>query len=125
MGDEIVNAGITGEAFVGRIEGLTTLGDREAVITSVDGRAFVTGHHRFVVDERDPLGGGFLLRLTDASRASVAPAGCVGACNQILPGRVPLRVCAECPTRLADDLEAAFPAFLLHHQDLVFGIARR
>jgi RNA polymerase sigma factor (sigma-70 family) len=34
-------------------------------------------------------------------------------------------VCADCPARLADDLEAAFPAFLLHHQDLVFGIARR
>jgi RNA polymerase sigma factor (sigma-70 family) len=34
-------------------------------------------------------------------------------------------VCAECPARLADDLEAAFPAFLLHHQDLVYGIARR
>jgi RNA polymerase sigma-70 factor (ECF subfamily) len=34
-------------------------------------------------------------------------------------------VCAECPARLADDLEAAFPVFLLHHQDLVYGIARR
>jgi RNA polymerase sigma factor (sigma-70 family) len=34
-------------------------------------------------------------------------------------------VCADCPARLADDLEAAFPVFLLHHQDLVYGIARR
>ncbi len=62
IGDEIVNAGLTGEAFVGRIEARTTLGDREAVITSIEGRGFVTGHHRFVVDERDPLADGFLLR---------------------------------------------------------------
>jgi proline racemase len=62
IGDEIVNASITGEVFVGRLEGLTSLGDREAVVTSVAGRGFVTGHHRYVVDERDPLRGGFLLR---------------------------------------------------------------
>jgi trans-L-3-hydroxyproline dehydratase len=62
IGDEIVNAGISGEAFTGRLEGLTTLGDREAVVTSVAGRGYVTGHHRFVVDERDPLRAGFLLR---------------------------------------------------------------
>jgi proline racemase len=62
VGDEIINAGITGEAFVARVEGTTTLGDREAVVTSVQGRGYVTGHHRFVVDDRDPLAEGFLLR---------------------------------------------------------------
>jgi trans-L-3-hydroxyproline dehydratase len=62
VGDEIVNAGITGEAFLGRVEGTTSLGAREAVVTSVAGQGFVTGHHRFVIDERDPLGAGFLLR---------------------------------------------------------------
>jgi proline racemase len=62
IGDEIVNAGITGESFRGRVEGVTRLGDREAVVTSIEGRGFVTGHHRFLVDERDPLGEGFLLR---------------------------------------------------------------
>ena len=34
-------------------------------------------------------------------------------------------MCAECPARLANDLDAAFPAFLAHHQDLVYGIALR
>jgi RNA polymerase sigma factor (sigma-70 family) len=34
-------------------------------------------------------------------------------------------VCAECPRRLADDLAGAFPDFLAHHQDLVYGIAMR
>lgn len=62
VGDELINAGITGEAFVARIEGTTRLGDRDAIVTSVRGRGFVTGHHRYVVDERDPLAAGFLLR---------------------------------------------------------------
>jgi proline racemase len=62
VGDEIVNASITGETFRGRVEGITRLGDREAIVTSIEGQGFVTGYHRFVVDERDPLGGGFLLR---------------------------------------------------------------
>jgi RNA polymerase sigma-70 factor (ECF subfamily) len=34
-------------------------------------------------------------------------------------------VCADCPLRLADDLAGAFPEFLAHHQDLVYGIALR
>jgi RNA polymerase sigma-70 factor (ECF subfamily) len=34
-------------------------------------------------------------------------------------------VCADCPSRLARDLEAAFPEFLVHHQDLVYGLALR
>ena len=34
-------------------------------------------------------------------------------------------MCTDCPRRLADDLDAAFPEFLAHHQDLVYGIALR
>lgn len=34
-------------------------------------------------------------------------------------------MCADCPDRLAADLEGAFPTFLAHHQDLVFGMALR
>ncbi len=62
VGDEIANAGISGEVFLGRLEGTTRLGDRPAVTTSVAGTGYVTGYHTFVVDERDPLGGGFLLQ---------------------------------------------------------------
>ena len=39
--------------------------------------------------------------------------------------RVLACVCADCPARLADDLDAAFPEFLAHHQDLVYGVAMR
>jgi trans-L-3-hydroxyproline dehydratase len=62
VGDVLINAGITGETFVARVEGTTALGDREAIITSVQGRGFVTGRHTFVADDRDPLAEGFLLR---------------------------------------------------------------
>ena len=34
-------------------------------------------------------------------------------------------MCAECPRRLAADLDGAFPEFLAHNQDLVYGIALR
>ena len=39
--------------------------------------------------------------------------------------RVPVCVCVECPRWLAADLDEAFPEFLAHHQDLVYGIALR
>jgi trans-L-3-hydroxyproline dehydratase len=61
VGQEIVNAGITGEHFLGRIEAETRLGNHAAVVTSVAGTAFVTGYGTLVIDERDPLGEGFLL----------------------------------------------------------------
>ncbi len=62
QGQDIRNASITGEVFEGRVESTTSLGGHDAVITSVAGQGYVTGYHTFVVDERDPLGDGFLLR---------------------------------------------------------------
>jgi proline racemase len=62
IGQSIVNAGIAGEAFEGRVEAEATVGEHPAVITSVAGIGFVTGYASFLVDERDPLGDGFLLR---------------------------------------------------------------
>ena len=35
---------------------------RDAVVTEVEGTAYRTGEHRFVLDPRDPLGTGFVLR---------------------------------------------------------------
>jgi trans-L-3-hydroxyproline dehydratase len=61
VGQEIVNAGITGEHFLGRVEAETALGPYAAVSTSIAGTAYVTGYSTFIVDSRDPLGDGFLL----------------------------------------------------------------
>jgi proline racemase len=62
IGQQIANAGITGEIFLGRLEGETQLGSSPAVVTSIAGTAYVVGHSTLVVDERDPLGLGFVLR---------------------------------------------------------------
>jgi trans-L-3-hydroxyproline dehydratase len=61
VGQEIVNAGITGEHFLGRVEAETSLGPYAAVSTSIAGTAYITGYSTFIVDSRDPLGEGFLL----------------------------------------------------------------
>jgi proline racemase len=62
VGQEIINAGITGEHFLGRVEAETALGPYPAISTSVAGNAYITGYSTFTVDSRDPLGEGFLLR---------------------------------------------------------------
>jgi proline racemase len=61
VGQELINAGITGEHFVGRVESETRLGGEPAVVTSIAGTAYVTGYGTLVADERDPLGEGFVL----------------------------------------------------------------
>jgi proline racemase len=61
-GGELRNASLTGAVFRGRVESLTRFGGHDAIIASVAGRGYVTGTSTFVVDARDPLGGGFLLR---------------------------------------------------------------
>ena len=52
------NDSIIGTTFLARVVGD---GD-EGVLTEVEGTAFRTGEHRFVLDPRDPLGTGFVLR---------------------------------------------------------------
>jgi proline racemase len=61
-GDEILNASITGAVFRGHVDRRTRLGEVGAWETTVAGTAYVTGSSTFFVDERDPLGEGFLLR---------------------------------------------------------------
>jgi proline racemase len=53
---------VVDSAFLGRVVGTTAVAGRPAVITEVEGSAFLTGRHEFVLDPRDPLGMGFLLR---------------------------------------------------------------
>jgi proline racemase len=57
-GDEWRNDSIVGTSFRARVVGRTDAG----VLTEVEGTAFRTGEHRFVLDPRDDLGTGFVLR---------------------------------------------------------------
>jgi len=58
LGDELRHDSIVGTTFFGRILGETSAG----VLTEVEGTAHRTGEHRFVLDPRDELGTGFVLR---------------------------------------------------------------
>ncbi|HTS14443.1 MAG TPA: proline racemase family protein [Candidatus Sulfotelmatobacter sp.] len=62
VGGSLRNASLTGAVFEGRLDGPGVIGGQAAWQTSVAGTAYVTGYSTFVVDERDPLGDGFLLR---------------------------------------------------------------
>jgi proline racemase len=58
IGDSWRNDSIAGTSFTARAIGEVI----EGVLTEVSGTAFQTGEHRFVLDPRDPLGTGFVLR---------------------------------------------------------------
>jgi trans-L-3-hydroxyproline dehydratase len=58
----VVIESIIGSRFTGRVVGETTVGSLAAVIPEVEGRAWITGRHEFVVDPSDPLAAGFLVR---------------------------------------------------------------
>jgi proline racemase len=54
-----VHESIVGTRFTGRITGQTRVGEYPAIITEIEGDAWITGEHTFVFDDRDPLRGGF------------------------------------------------------------------
>ncbi len=53
---------IVGTSFTARVIDRVQADGRDAVVTEVVGQAFRTGEHRFVLDPRDPVGTGFVLR---------------------------------------------------------------
>jgi len=61
-GAELRHLSIVGSEFHARVVGDADLAGTPAVITEVEGSAHRTGEHRFVLDDEDELGTGFLLR---------------------------------------------------------------
>ncbi len=53
---------ITGAVFVGSVVSPISYGGREAVIPCVEGTAYITGQHEFIIDPEDPFTNGFFLR---------------------------------------------------------------
>ena len=47
--------------FTGRIAGRTRVGDVDAIVPAITGRAWITGFHQLVLDPSDPLRDGFKL----------------------------------------------------------------
>jgi trans-L-3-hydroxyproline dehydratase len=53
---------IIGTSFTGSIYSKTKFGEYDAVIPQVEGNAYITGKHEFLIDPEDPLKEGFILR---------------------------------------------------------------
>ena len=52
----------SGTRFRGRVLETTTFGPHPSVIPEVEGEAYITGRHEFLIDPEDPLRNGFILR---------------------------------------------------------------
>ncbi len=61
-GELLRHRSVVDSVFAGRVTGATAVAGRAAVITEVEGSAYLAGRSRFVLDPADPLGTGFLLR---------------------------------------------------------------
>jgi trans-L-3-hydroxyproline dehydratase len=53
---------IIGTKFTGSAITPTMFGNNNAVIPQVEGNAYITGKHEFIIDPEDPLKKGFILR---------------------------------------------------------------
>lgn len=67
LGVEFTNESIIGTRFKGKLVKETRIGDFVGVDPIVTGSAYITGIQQFVVDARDPVKHGFVLRLTSPS----------------------------------------------------------
>jgi proline racemase len=54
-----VHESLIGTRFNGRIAGRTTVGEYQAITPEIEGSAWITGEHTFLVDDSDPLKAGF------------------------------------------------------------------
>jgi proline racemase len=59
VGDTYIGESIIGSRFHCRLESETKVGELDAVIPSVSGRAWITGTHQHMLDPRDPWPGGY------------------------------------------------------------------
>ena len=62
LNQPIVIESIIGSRFTGRVVETTSFGPHSAVVPEVEGSAYITGRHEFLIDPADPLRDGFILR---------------------------------------------------------------
>jgi proline racemase len=62
VGETLVIESLIGTRFAGRVIRETMFGDCAAVVPEVEGSAYITGRNEFLIDPRDPLKHGFILR---------------------------------------------------------------
>jgi proline racemase len=54
-----VHESLLGTRFNGRVVSRTQVGDYEAIVPEIEGSAWITGEHTFLIDDEDPLREGF------------------------------------------------------------------
>jgi 4-hydroxyproline epimerase len=59
VGDSYIHESIIGSQFHGRVERETTIGEKSAIVPSIEGWAQVTGFNTLFIDDRDPFAHGF------------------------------------------------------------------
>jgi len=60
LDEPIAIESIIGSRFTGHVVQTTTFGSHPAIIPVVEGAAYITGRHEFLIDPKDPLRNGFL-----------------------------------------------------------------
>jgi len=60
--ETLVNESVIGTVFKGRVLSETKLGPFDAVIPEIEGNAYICGFANWIIDDRDPLTYGFLVR---------------------------------------------------------------
>jgi 4-hydroxyproline epimerase len=58
-GQDFIHESIIGSKFIGRIEEVTELAGKVAIVPSIEGWAIVTGHNTIIIDDEDPYAQGF------------------------------------------------------------------
>jgi 4-hydroxyproline epimerase len=59
IGDEFIHESYIGSLFKGRIERRTTVGQKPAIVPSIEGWARATGYNTIFIDDEDPYAHGF------------------------------------------------------------------
>ncbi len=59
VGDDFIHESIIGSLFYGRVESATKVGGYDAIVPSIAGQAWITGHNTIFLDDRDPFVKGF------------------------------------------------------------------
>ncbi|CAM2157922.1 Trans-3-hydroxy-L-proline dehydratase [Paraburkholderia tropica] len=66
VGETFIHESLIGARLESRIEGAVMEGPQNAIVASVEGRAWITGLHQVGMDPSDPFGAGFVLPDTHA-----------------------------------------------------------
>jgi proline racemase len=56
-----VHESIVGTTFKGRVVDRVEVGEKAAIVPEIEGSAWITGEHTFLIDGDDPLKAGFRL----------------------------------------------------------------